>query len=72
MMELEELMTLRKKLVLRRRMLVTSLHKLAPEDLGADSMVPIQSAIEAVDRAIEDEGRTGASRVASRQAPSAE
>jgi hypothetical protein len=55
MTEIEKLTTLRDKLVARRRSLIESFQKTAPERLTGDSIVQIQSAIEAVDRAIEDE-----------------
>jgi len=71
-MELEKLTTLRKKLVARRRALVESLHKVAPEYLTGDSLATIQSAIQAVDRAIEDESRTSSGGAAPRPALSAE
>ena len=58
MNEIEKLTTLREKLVARRRSLVESLQKAAPERLTGDSIMRIQSAIEAVDRAIEDEMST--------------
>jgi len=71
-MELEKLTTLRKKLVSRRRALVESLRKVAPEQLSGDSIARIQSAIEAVDRAIEDESRSSSGRAVPRPALSAE
>ena len=71
-MELEKLTTLRKKLVSRRRALVGSLHKVAPEQLSGDSIARIQSAIEAVDRAIEDESRSSSGRAVPRPALTAE
>jgi RNA polymerase-binding transcription factor DksA len=71
-MELEKLTTLRKKLVSRRRALVESLHKVAPEQLSGDSIAKIQSAIEAVDRAIQDESRSSSGRAVPRPALSAE
>ena len=71
-MELEKLTTLRKKLVSRRRALVESLHKVAPEQLSGDSIARIQSAIEAVDRAIQDESRSSSGRAVPRPALSAE
>jgi hypothetical protein len=71
-MELEKLKTLRKKLVSRRRALIESLHKVAPEQLSGDSIARIQSAIEAVDRAIEDESRSSSGRAVPRPALSAE
>ena len=62
-MELEKLAALRSKLVSRRRALVESLHRLAPEQLTGDSIARIQSAIEAVDRAIQEESRTLSARM---------
>jgi hypothetical protein len=56
--EIEKLTTLREKLVARRRSLVESFQRAAPERFTGDSIVQIQSAIEAVDRAIEDEMST--------------
>jgi hypothetical protein len=58
MTEIEKLTTLREKLVAQRRSLVESFQKAAPERLTGDSISRIQSAIEAVDRAIEDEMST--------------
>jgi hypothetical protein len=72
MTELEKLAALRNRLVSRRRALVESLHKVAPEQLTGDSIARIQSAIEAVDRAIEEESRTPSGRVVPRPALSAE
>jgi hypothetical protein len=71
-MELEKLTTLRKKLVSRRRALVESLHKVAPEQLSGDSIARIQSAIEAVDRAIEDESSSSSGRAVPQPVLSAE
>ena len=65
MTELDNLISLRRKLVSRRRMLVESLRKTAPELLSGESIARIQSAIEAVDRAIEEERRTSNSSRAS-------
>ena len=56
--EIEKLTTLREKLVARRRSLVETFQRAAPERFTGDSIVQIQSAIEAVDRAIEDEMST--------------
>jgi hypothetical protein len=53
--EIEKLTNLREKLVIRRRSLVESFQRAAPERLTGDSVARIQSAIEAVDRAIADE-----------------
>ena len=58
MTEIEKLTTLREKLVTRRRTLVESFQRAAPERFTGDSIVQIQSAIEAVGRAIEDEMAT--------------
>lgn len=55
MTELDNLTTLRRKLVTRRRMLVDAFQKTAPEQMSGESIARIQSAIEAVDRAIEEE-----------------
>jgi hypothetical protein len=57
MTELDKLITLRRNLVSRRRVLVASLQNTAPEQLTGKSIARIQSAIEAVDRAIEEERR---------------
>ena len=56
MTEIEKLTNLREKLVIRRRSLVEGFQRAAPERLSGDAIVQIQSAIEAVDRAISDEG----------------
>jgi len=56
--EIEKLTNLREKLVIRRRSLVEGFQKAAPERLTGDSILQVQSAIEAVDRAIEDEMST--------------
>jgi hypothetical protein len=53
--EIEKLTNLREKLLIRRRSLVEGFQKTAPDRLTGDSITRIQSAIEAVDRAIEDE-----------------
>jgi hypothetical protein len=53
--EIEMLTNLREKLVIRRRSLVERFQKIDPDRLTGDSIVRIQSAIEAVDRAIGDE-----------------
>ena len=57
MSDIENLTTLRDNLVARRRMLVASLVRTAPEQLTGESISRIQGAIEAVDRAIEEESR---------------
>jgi hypothetical protein len=53
--EVENLRTLRDKLVARRRTLVASLLRAAPEQLTGDAILRIQTAIESVERAIEEE-----------------
>ena len=55
MTEIEKLTNLREKLVIRRRSIVDGFQKAAPDRLTGDSITQIQSAIEAVDRAIQDE-----------------
>ena len=68
MTEIEKLTVLRDKLVARRRSLVESLHTVAAEQLTGDSIMRIQSAIEAVSRAIEEEMRTESAREGRRRA----
>ena len=68
MTEIEKLTSLREKLVVRRRTLVAYLQKALPEQLTGDSVMRIQNAVEAVDRAIEDEMRTESSHEARRRA----
>jgi hypothetical protein len=55
MTEHEKLLLLRKKLVARRRTLVASFEATPPEQLTGESVARIQSAIDAVDRALQDE-----------------
>jgi hypothetical protein len=57
MSEIEKLTALRNKLVARRRTLVDDLQRAVPELLNGESIMQIQSAIEAVNRAMEDETR---------------
>ena len=57
MTEIEKLTALRNKLVARRRTLVDDLQRAVPELLNGESIMQIQSAIEAVNRAMEDETR---------------
>ena len=57
MTESKKLLTLRNKLVSRRRAIVESFQNVSPEQLSGDAMARIQSAIDAVDRAILDERR---------------
>lgn len=56
MTEHEKLLALRKKLVVKRRTLVTSFTETPPEQITGESIARIQNAIDAVDRALEDEG----------------
>jgi hypothetical protein len=58
MTELDKLISLRRNLVSRRRVLVANLQNTAPGQLSGESIARIQSAIEAVDRAIEEERRS--------------
>jgi hypothetical protein len=60
MTEIEKLNALRDKLIEKRRALVTSLQKAFPDQLTGESIIRIQSAVEAVNRAIEDEARFSA------------
>jgi hypothetical protein len=55
MTEHEKLLALRKKLVVKRRTLVASFSETPPEQITGESIARIQSAIDAVDRALEDE-----------------
>jgi hypothetical protein len=55
MSDIEKLTALRAKLVARRRTLVSRLVEAAPEQLTGETISRIQSAIEAVDSAIEEE-----------------
>jgi hypothetical protein len=57
MSEIEKLNALRDKLIEKRRSLVASLQTALPEQLTGESITRIQSAVEAVNRAIEDELR---------------
>lgn len=57
MTEIEKLTALRSKLIARRRTLVDDLQRAVPELLNGESIMQIQSAIEAVNRAMEDETR---------------
>ena len=55
MTHVEKLTSLREKLVVRRRSLVESLQKAAPEQLTGDSISRTQGAIDAVNGAIDEE-----------------
>jgi hypothetical protein len=68
MTEIEKLTILRDKLVVQRRSLVESLQKAAAGQLTGDSIMLIQGAIEAVNRAIEDETRAETAREGRRRA----
>ena len=57
MTEIEKLNALRNRLVARRRALVDDLQRAVPELLNGESIMQIQSAIEAVNRALQDETR---------------
>ncbi len=57
MTETEKLMALRERLLIRRRALVERFRTIAPEQLTGETFAKLQSAIDAVDRAIEDERR---------------
>lgn len=57
MTESEKLLVVRAKLVARRRMLVESLQKVPAAHMTGESITAIQNAIEAVNRAIEEETR---------------
>ena len=58
MTHVEKLASLREKLVARRRSLVESLQKAAPEQLTGDSISRTQGAIDAVNGAIDEERRS--------------
>jgi hypothetical protein len=55
MSDIENLTILRDRLVARRRALVSSLLRATPEQLTGEAISHIQSAVEAVERAIEEE-----------------
>lgn len=57
MTQIEKLMTLREKLVARRRVLVEGSLSATAQQLTGETFAKVQSAIDAVDRAIEDERR---------------
>jgi hypothetical protein len=59
MTHIEKLITLGENLVARRRSLDASLQKAAPEQLTGDSTARIQTLIDAVNRAIEEEMHSG-------------
>jgi hypothetical protein len=69
MIEIEQLIILRGRLIAKRRALVASLHNVAPEHLTGESIAQIQGAIDAVDRAIEEQMRQPAGDGARRTVP---
>jgi hypothetical protein len=69
MIEIEQLIILRGRLIARRRSLVASLQNAAPEQLSGESIAQIQSAIDAVNRAIEEQLRQSAGDAARRTVP---
>jgi hypothetical protein len=69
MIEIEQLIILRGRLIAKRRSLVASLHNAAPEQLTGESIAQIQGAIDAVDRAIEEQMRQSAGDRARRTVP---
>jgi hypothetical protein len=69
MIEIEQLIILRGKLIAKRRSLVASLNTAAPEQLTGESITQIQGAIDAVDRAIEEQMRQSAVDGARRPVP---
>ena len=68
MTHVEKLASLRETLVAKRRALVESLQKAAPEQLTGDSISRIQSAIDAVNKAIDEERRSDSVQSTQRQA----
>jgi hypothetical protein len=56
--EIEKLTKVREKLVIRRRSLIEHFQRVDPERMTGDSIIQIQGAIDAVDRAIQDEAST--------------
>ena len=68
MTEVEKLTVLRDKLIARRRSLVASFQRVPAERLTGESISEIQSAIEAVNRAIEEETYIQTGREAKRHA----
>lgn len=70
MNETKKLADLRQKLVTKRRALVDGFQNASPNQLTGDAISQIQGAIEAVDRAIEDEKHTGSAGATPRERPS--
>ena len=69
MIEIEQLIILRGRLIAKRRSLVASLYIADPEQLTGESIVQIQGAIDAVDRAIEEQMRKSAGHGTRRTVP---
>ena len=67
MTESKKLFVLREKLVSRRREIVDSFQTASPELLNRNTVVQIQNAIDAVDRAIADEKRAESASADSRR-----
>jgi hypothetical protein len=57
MTEIEKLLALREKLVANRRGIVESYQRASGEQITGDTLTHVQHAIDALDRAIEDERR---------------
>lgn len=68
MTEIEKLIVLREKLIARRRSLAESFQKMPAERMTGESITEIQNAIEAVNRAIEEETHLESLRDAKRRA----
>ena len=68
MTETDKLKALRRKLIAKRRTLVESFLSATAEQLTGETFAKVQNAIDAVDRAIEDESRedSGASETSRR------
>jgi hypothetical protein len=69
MIEIEQLIILRGRLIAKRRSLVASLQNAGPEQLTGESIAQIQGAIDAVDRAIEEQMRRSAGNGSRRKVP---
>jgi hypothetical protein len=69
MIEIEQLIILRGRLIAKRRSLVASLQNAGPEQLTGGSIAQIQGAIDAVDRAIEEQMRRSAGNGSRRKVP---
>lgn len=67
MNEVINLKSLREKLVRHRRRIVATLNEVTGEDVTANSVRDLQTTIEAIDRAIADEGHAEMNVAASKQ-----